>query len=105
LPDDHNLPSICLELACDGRVSLHVLSKFFFPKFLIRLWLGGLSASVPVPVAPVNEDNNFQARKNYIGCSRQIRCVKPEPVTHSMECGAHPELQLAILRFNGTHDL
>lgn len=78
-------------------VPYDVAFKLFTPEFDARFRrVGKSAATVPVPEAPVNEDDRLVPRQHDVRRTGQIGSVDPEPQTEPMEHRANSQFGLRV---------
>jgi len=69
-PHNDHAPPGAPQLCLRSCVSFLVSTEFCLPEDRSRFWNVSLAASVPMPKAPMNEDDSSSAGKHKIGLSR-----------------------------------
>lgn len=104
LPDNHDSPANFFELQLHCPVSPNVSLKLLAPEIGPRLRLVTEAAAlVPVPKAPVHQNDRLMARKDNIGFAGQASYVETKPVTKTVQPRPNRQLRLGIAPTNARH--
>ena len=103
LPYYKDTPTPLGELFLDTSISLNIFDELCLPEQLSRLGHVGLSATMSVPEAPVNEHRHTALRENQLRRAWHCAQVRPKPVAQSMQSTSHKKLRPRILATNPAH--
>lgn len=103
-PDDRNPPALVTKLGNVSPVSLLIGREFRCPEVGARGWrCREAAASVPVPVATVNEDDRTVARHDKVRSAWQILAMQPVAKTGSMQSSSHVQFRFRVRATDTAH--
>ncbi len=104
LPNHKHVPPLRTKSSLVRLVSGHVRSEFRAPKILPRLWKVGFPATLmPMPEAPVNEDDLHMARQHEIGTSRKISAMESETKLERVDGSPYCQFRFRITLAHSSH--
>ncbi len=104
LPDYKHIPPCALKRVLVAGIPLNIPGNFLYPISVVRFRLARASlAIVPMPPAPVNE-NDLPARwKHKVRLPWQIAAMNAEPVAHRMREAPDEHFGAGVLTLHRAH--
>jgi hypothetical protein len=103
-PDNDDAPTQASQLPPIPGIARNVVLELVGPESAIAFGcVGEAATSVPVPEAPVYEDNHAMSRKHNIGASRQSLFVHSEAKPKAVEDRSDDEFGLRVTPADARH--
>jgi hypothetical protein len=104
LPDCHYLPTAFFEFSSHSFVASNIAFEFFGPELDPRLRrISELASGMPVPEAPVDEDDCLVSRENNVWPARKIAPVQPKAIAELVKRTSDSQFRLRVPRSDAGH--